>query len=484
MKNASKRPADQEARERARKSRRRASRRKGRAGAGLHELPAFRERAAGIDLASREHWVCCPAADGAGPNVRKFGTTTPELEQLVAWLQAEGIETVAMESTHVYWIPLYELLESRGIEPCLVNARQMHNVPGRKTDMADCQWLQVLHSRGLLRGSFRPGESITRLRAVHRQLGNLVAERTRFVQWMEQALDQMNVQVHHAVSDLTGETGMRIVRAIVAGEREPAQLAALRNGRCKKNAAEFVACLTGTWREEHLYNLKGALQMYDAVQERIAAYEQHLLDEMEALQPEERREAEPPPHPNPRKEASLKAKGQQGDRTALWRMTGVDLTRIDGIGVGAARTILTEVGPDLSAFPDEKRFASWLRLTPRTAISGGKPLRGKKSNGTGSSRVAGVLRMAALSLQRSDSALGARFRRIARRKGFTVAVFALARKLAKLVYRALRYGQEYYDIGAECYEELYREQTLSNLKIRAATLGYDLTARTPAASVA
>ena len=482
MQNASNRSADHDARERARKNRRRKSRRKAGAGAGLHELPAFREHAAGIDLASTEHWVCCPAADGAGPNVRKFGTTTPELERLVAWLRQEGIETVAMESTHVYWIPLYELLESRGIEACLVNARQMHNVPGRKTDMADCQWLQLLHSRGLLRGSFRPGEAITRLRALHRQLGNLVAERSRFVQWMQQALDQMNVQVHRAVTDLTGETGMRIVRAIVAGERDPRELAALRHGRCQKSKAEFKACLTGTWREEHLYNLEAALQMYDAVQERIDAYERRLLEEMEALQPEERREEQPPPHPNSRKEAALKAKGQLGERTALWRMTGVDLTRIDGIGTGAARTILTEVGPDVSAFPDEKRFASWLRLTPRTAVSGGKPLRGKKSNGTGSTRVAGVLRMAAVSLQRSKTALGARFRRIARQKGYTVAVFAIARKLAKLVYRALRYGQEYVDMGAEQYEERYLERRVANLQMNAASLGYRLTPQTPAAT--
>ena len=472
--NASKRSPDRDARERARKNRRRTSRRKAGAGAALHELPAFREHAAGIDLASTEHWVCCPSADGAGPNVRKFGTTTPELESLVAWLQAEGIETVAMESTHVYWIPLYELLESEGIEACLVNARQMHNVPGRKTDMADCQWLQLLHSRGLLRGSFRPGEAITKLRALHRQLGNLVAERARFVQWMQQALDQMNVLVHRAVTDLTGETGMRIVREIVAGERDPRKLAALRHGRCKKNKAEFEARLTGTWREEHLFNLAEALRMYDAVQERIDAYERRLLEEMEALQPEERREAEPRPHPNPQKEQALKKNGQLDDRTAMWRMTGVDLTRIDGIGVGAARMILTEVGPDLSAFPDEKRFASWLRLTPRTAVSGGKPLRGKTANGTGSTRVAGVLRMAAVSLQRSRTALGARFRRIARRKGYTVAVFAIARRLAKLVYRALRYGQEYVDIGAEQYEEQYREQTVQNLEMHAASLGYRL----------
>ena len=478
--NASPKNADLEARKRARKSRRR-SRRKQRAGAGLQDLPAYRPHAAGIDLASTEHWVCCPAKPGAKPNVRTFGTTTPELTQLVDWLQEEGIETVAMESTHVYWIPLYELLESRGIEACLVNARQMHNVPGRKTDMQDCQWLQLLHSRGLLRGSFRPAEAITRLRALHRQLGNLVAERTRFVQWIQQALDQMNVRVHRAVTDLTGETGMRIVRAIVAGERDPRQLVALRHKRCAKSEEEFTACLTGTWRDEHLFNLQAALRLYDTVQESIADYERQLLEELVALQPEERRAEPVPAHPNPKKERAMRSKGQLGEREALWRVTGVDLTRIDGISTGAARTILTEAGPDLSAFPDERHFASWLRLTPRTAVSGGKLLRGKK-NGTGSTRIAGVLRMAAVSLQHSDSALGAAFRRIARRKGYTVAVFAIARKLAHLVYRALRYGQEYVDMGAERYEQRYRKQAVSNLKARADNLGYDLVPHSPAAA--
>ena len=469
--NASRKFADHSARRRARKNQR-----KRRKGVRPHELPAYREHAAGIDLASTEHWVCCPSADGSAPNVRKFGTTTPELERLLAWLQAEGIETVAMESTHVYWIPLYELLEARGIEAYLVNARQMHNVPGRKTDMQDCQWLQLLHSRGLLRGSFRPGEAITRLRTLHRQLGNLVEERSRFMLWMQQALDQMNVQVHRAVTDMSGETGMRIVRAIVAGERDPRKLSALRDGRCRKSAEEFEACLTGTWREEHLYNLERTLRMYDAVQEGIDAYEQRLLEEMEALQPEERREAEPPPHPNPRKERALNAKGQRAQRRTLWRVAGVDLTRIDGIGVGAARTVVTEVGLDLSAFPDENHFASWLRLVPRTAISGGKPLRGKLSSGTGATRIAKALRMAAVSLQHSKSALGAEFRRIARRKGYSVAVFAIARKLAQLVYRALRYGQEYLDIGEQAYEKRHQRRALASLTVRATNLGYDLVA--------
>lgn len=438
------------------------------------ELPAFRAHAAGIDLASSEHWVCCPPKAAGQANVQVFGTTTPELERLAAWLEAEGVETVAMESTHVYWIPLYELLEARGLEVYLVNARQLHHVPGRKTDMQDCQWLQLLHSRGLLRGSFRPREAITRLRALHRHRSNLVAESARCVQWMQQALDQMNVQVHRAVSDLTGETGLKIVRAIVAGERDPQQLAALRHGRCRKSAAEFAAHLTGTWREEHLFNLAMTLQLYDTTQAQIAAYTERLREELEAQQCDDLRSEALPKHPNPGKERALRGRGEQAEREALWRFAAVDLTRIDGISVGTARAILTEVGLDLSAFPSEKHFASWLRLVPRTAISGGKALRGKKPNGTGATRIAGALRMAAVSLQRSKSALGAAFRRLARRKGYTVAVFATARKLAHLVYRALRYGQAYTDIGEDAYESRYRQAAFTSLTARAKDWGYAL----------
>ena len=437
-------------------------------------LPKIRPQVAGVDLGSVEHWVCGPAVDGEEPNVRVFGTTTPQLEALANWLQEQGVESVAMESTHVYWIPLYELLESRGVEAVLVNARQLHHVPGRKTDMRDCQWLQVLHSCGLLRGSFRPQEAITRLRALRRQQANLVQERARFVQWMQQALDQMNVQVHRAVSDLTGQTGMAIVREIVAGERDARRLAALRSGRCQKSEAEFAEHLSGNWREEHLYNLEAALAMYDAVQERIAAYEQRLQAEFEALAPDERSGEAAPTHPNPAKEKALRSRGEQEARDALWRFAGVDLTRIDGIGAGAARTILAEIGLDLAAFPSEKHFVSWLRLAPRVAISGGKALRKKRSNGKGATRVACVLRMAAVSLQRSRTALGAAFRRKARHKGASVAIFAIARKLATLIYRMLRYGQDYVDIGEVEYEFQYRQRTLANVAATAASLGYSV----------
>jgi transposase len=436
-------------------------------------LPTVRPHVAGVDIGSKEHWVCGPPGDDGKPKVRGFGTTTVQLEALVDWLAAQKVESVAMESTSVYWIPLYEMLEARGIEPVLVNARQLHNVPGRKTDVRDCQWLQTLHAHGLLRGSFRPGEAIARLRALQRQQANFVEERTRCVQWMQKALDQMNVQVHRAVTDLTGDTGMAIVRAIVAGERDPVRLAALRDKRCRKSEQEIAEHLLGHWREEHLLNLKAALDVYDVLEKQIAAYDQRLLAEIEALQPPDRKNQAVPSHPNPGKEKAIRARGDQPMRTTLWRFAGADLSRIDGISSGAGLVILTEIGADLVSFPSERHFVSWLRLCPRTQISGGKPLK-KRRNSLGANRVAGILRMAALSLQRSKTALGAAFRRIARHRGGAVAVFALARKLAQLVYRMLRYGQDYVDIGEHAYEQQFRLRRLAGLKDAANSLGYTL----------
>jgi transposase len=438
-------------------------------------LQAIRPMVAGIDVGSREHWVCGPARADGEVNVRVFGTTTGQLGELVEWLAEQGTESVAMESTSVYWIPLFELLESRGIEAVLVNARQLHNVPGRKTDFRDCQWIQLLHSCGLLRGSFRPGNAIVAMRAVHRQWANLVEERTRCVQWMQKALDQMNVQVHRAVADLTGVTGIAIVRAIVAGERDPVRLSLLRHHRCKKSVEDIARYLTGTWREEHLFNLTSALRLYDAIEGLVATHEARLLDAVAALQPEDRQSAEAPAHPNLTKEKSIQKRGDQGTRTVLWRFAGFDLTRIDGIGIGAARIILTEVGLDLSAFPSEHHFVSWLRLCPRRPISGGKPLT-KKSNALGASRIAGALRMAASALQRGKTALGAAYRRIARYKGAKVAVFAIARRLAQLVYRMIRYGQDYIDVGEKSYDRQFQARRLAGIKEAARSMGYSLTA--------
>jgi transposase len=443
-------------------------------------LPVLQPMVAGVDVGSTQHWVCGPARPDGTPNVRVFGTTTLQLNELADWLAEQGVRSVAMESTYIYWIPLYELLESRGIEAVLVNARQLHNVPGRKTDFSDCQWIQLLHSCGLLRGSFRPTEAIARLRALHRQMANFVAERIRCVQWMQKALDQMNVQVHRAVTDLTGTTGMAIVRAIVAGEREPARLAMHRDHRCHRSQEEIARYLTGTWREEHLFNLSAALRLYDSLQETIASYEAHLLEQLTALQPPERQQEAAPRHPNPTKERAIKNRGEQQARATLWRFAGVDLTRIDGISTGAAQIVLTEVGPNLAAFPSEDHFVSWLRLCPRTPISGGKPVK-KRRNGLGANRIAATLRMAAVTLQRSKTALGASFRRIARHKGAAVAVFATARQLARLIYRMLRYGQDYVDVGEKAYEEKFQARRLAGISEAARSLGFTLTKKEVAA---
>jgi transposase len=436
-------------------------------------LRVIREQVAGIDLGSSEHWVCCPNRETKEKIVRPFTTTTPELECLADWLESEQIESVAMESTGVYWIPLYELLESRGLEVVLVNARELKHVPGRKTDLQDCQWIQLLHSCGLLRGSFRPSEMICQWRTLERERSGGAGLAAQAVQMMQKALDQMNVQVHRAVTDLTGQTGMAMVRAIVGGERDPFRLASFRDRRCRKSEAEMAEHLTGNWRDEHLFNLAKALQWYDFLQGQLADYEQEIARVLETLQPAERAEREPGPHPNPTKQRVLNKRGEEQRRTELWRVCGVDLTRIDGIASPAAQIILSEIGLDLSAFPTEKHFVSWLRLSPKTAYSAGKPLR-KRHKGTGSTRVSNVLRMAALSLKHSASALGAYFRYIARRKGGGTAVFATARKLAQYIYRMIRFGQDYVDEGAEAYEARYRIKRLQSITNTAKQMGYIL----------
>jgi len=436
-------------------------------------LPVLRRNVAGIDVGSTEHWVCCPPKPDGTANVRKFGTMTCDLEGIAEWLKAQGVESVAMESTGVYWIPLYELLESCGLEVLLANARQLANVPGRKTDMEDCQWIQLLHSCGLLRGSFRPSESICQLRALMRECSNLIEERGRKVQRMQKALDQMNVQVHRAVTDITGTTGMGIVRAIVGGERDPLVLAGLRDKRCRKSQEQFAEHLRGTWREEHLFNLGTNLELYDKLNEMIETYQQKIAELMEKVQPEDRSDKQPPEHPNPKKAKAICKRGEEATRQALWRFSGFDLTRIDGISTGTATVALTEVGFDLGEFPSENHFTSWLRLAPHRPVSGGKVLK-KKRNAVGATRLANSLRMAASSLQRSPTALGAQFRRISRRKGHSVAVFAIARKLAILIYRMLRYGQDYVDQGAAAHEERFKQRRLHNLASMAKEFGLEL----------
>jgi transposase len=437
---------------------------------------------AGVDIGSREHWVAGPPKDDGTANVRRFTTTSEGLEKIVVWLEAQKVESVAMESTGVYWIPLYELLESRGIEALLVNARDFHHVPARpKTDKLDCQWLQRLHSCRLLRGSFRPQESFIHVRSLLRQRANLLHLRTRYIQWMQKSLDQMNVQVHHAVTDLSGTTGLAIVRAIVKGERNPQLLANLRDPRCKKSADEIAKHLAGTWRDDHLFNLDSALSMFDTNEAEIAKYDAELARRLDALQLEQLKTEEVPKHPKPTKEKQLRKTGGLEIRERLWRATGRDLTCIDGISADAAQVIIAELGLDVGAFPDERHFVSWLRVCPRTKISGGKPLKNRR-NGLSANRIAGVLRMAALAVARSKTAMGSYFRRVSRTKGYSVAILATARKLAQYVYRTLRYGTEYVDVGEKAAEKAYEDRRLLGLQNEAKARGFALVPLTEASA--
>ena len=437
------------------------------------KLKTIQPNAAGIDLGSREHWVAGPPHPDGSANVQTFGTTTPELVKLAEWLSEQQIVTVAMESTGVYWIPLFEILDSRGFDVHLVNARQISNVPGRKTDMIDCQWLQLLHSCGLLRGSFRPGDDICRLRSLIRERNKVADNRSDWIRRMQKNLDQMNVCVHHAVSDITGVTGMTIIRAIIDGERDPEVLAGFRDRRCRKSKAQIAEELTGNWRPEHLFNLKQALKVYDQLSSVIADYDKEILNYIESLQPPESKNSSVPPTKSKAKQRSIVKRGQECMRQALCRMSGFDLTAIDGIGVETASVIISELGFDFSTFDTERRFISYLCLAPNIAISGGKKIKGK-SKATTCTRVAGALRMAATTLRNSKTALGAYYRRISRRKGASVAVFATARKLAQLIYRMVRFGQAYVDIGAEAYEARFTERRLNTYAKILKEIGYKI----------
>jgi transposase len=438
-----------------------------------HLLKAVQPNAAGIDLGSREHWVAAPPLPDGSPNVERFGTTTAELLRLCEWLKQQQVTTVAMESTGVYWIPLFEILDSAGFEVHLVNARQISHVPGRKTDMLDCQWLQLLHACGLLRGSFRPGDEICRLRALIRERHSVVEQRSDWVRRMQKSLDQMNVCVHHAVSDITGVTGMAIVHAIVDGQRDPRVLAALRDRRCLKSEEQIVAELTGNWRPEHLFNLGQALKIYDYLNGVISDYDTEILRCIDSLQSAVCEDSSAPPPASKAKASKISQRGQEPLRQALYRMSGFDLTTIDAIGVDTAAVILSELGPDLSAFADEGRFVSYLRLAPNLSISAGKKVPGKFKAVT-STRVSNALRMAATTLRNSKTALGAYYRRISWRKGASVAVFATARKLAQLVYRLMRYGQAYVDEGAKAYEKRFTQRRLSSYARALNELGYKI----------
>lgn len=428
---------------------------------------------AGIDLGSREHWVAGPPNQDNTPNVERFGTTTPELIRLAEWLENQDIKTVAMESTGVYWIPVFEILDSRGFEVLLVNARQISHVPGRKTDMLDCQWIQRLHACGLLRGSFRPSDKICRLRAMIRERSMMIEQRSDWVRRMQKSLDQMNICVHHAVSDITGVTGLAIIRAIVDGERDPKLLARMRDPRCRRSEEEITDYLTGNWRPEHLFNLRQALKIYDQIRSVIEDYDTEILNYLKELQPPDAGDSDVPPPYSKAKAKSIAKRGHEPMRQSLFRFCGFDLTTIDGIGVDTASVIISELGLDLSPFPTESHFVSYLRLAPNLSISAGKKVPGK-FKATTCTRVANALRMSATTLRNTKTALGAFYRSVAWRKGASVAVFATARKLAHLVYRLIRYGQAYVDIGSKAYEQHYNQRRIKAYTNALLKMGYKI----------
>jgi len=423
--------------------------------------------AAGIDIGSASHFVAVPPDRDDEP-VREFPSFTVDLNAIADWLSACGVDIVAMESTGVYWIPLFELLESRGFTVLLVNARHVKNVSGRKSDVLDCQWLQQLMTYGLLSGAFRPGEHVCVLRSLWRQRGMLLKSQARYVQHMQKALTQMNIQLANVISDVVGETGQKILRAIVGGERNGHVLSAMKNTRIHASEEEIAKSLQGNWRAEHLFALKQALAAFDFIGTQLAEVDHEIEQQLQSMQAHE---GEP---------AKGKKRGRARNapkfdlRTQLFKMCGVDLTRIDGIDVTTALAVLSETGADMLRFPKIGNFTSWMGLCPGTKITGGKVMSGKTKRCA--NRAAQALRLAAAALRTSKSALGAYFRRMCSRMDKAKAITATAHKLARLIYTMLTKGEEYTDMGQEYYEKRYQERAVKHLSQRAEKLGLKLVA--------
>jgi transposase len=451
------------------------------AGRPAEGLAVVHPHAAGIDVGACEHYVAVPGGDPAV--VRRFGACTADLEALADWLAACGVRTVAMESTGVFWVPLFELLEARGFEVRLVDARQMRRIPGRpKTDVYDAQWLQRLHSYGLLAAAFRPDEPVCVLRAYLRQRQMLLTYAGQHIQHMQKALTQMNVKLQHVVSDITGVTGMAIIRAILAGQRDPARLARLRDDRCGHSEDQIARALYGNWRAEHLFALGQAVELYDFYRAQLAACDRAIEGQLQQF--EDKSGGQPPP-PKARRRRRGDNRPAFEVRAALYRMAGVDLTVIEGIEESTALVVLSEIGTDMSRWPSAKHFCSWLGLCPNHRIWGGKVL--SRRTKPCANRAAAALRLAAYALSRSHSALGAFLRRLKARLGAPKAITATAHKLARLVYSLLKHGTAYVTQGMDEYERRYRERVVQNLRRRAKELGYELvqpagpaTAATPA----
>jgi transposase len=434
--------------------------------------------AAAIDIGATMH-MAAVNADRTTEPVRSFGTFTTDLRRLVDWFAECGVDTVVMESTSVYWIPIFELLDARGFAVFLVNARDAKHVPGRKTDVSDAQWLQRLHSFGLLRASFRPKGQIAELRAYLRQRERLLEYGASHIQHMQKALTEMNVQLHHVVTDITGATGLRIIRAILGGERNPAVLARMRDRRCRATVETIEKALAGNYRAEHLFALEQAFALYDTYQQKASACDVRI----EAVLTELSRGRDAGPLPSPRQNRSRQQNSLLFDvRAALFALLGKDLTQINGLGPYLALKLIAECGDDLSAWPNAKHFTSWLGLAPNNKVSGGKVLSSRTRRS--GNRASALLRLAAATVGRTDTALGAFYRRLSGRVGKAKAVTATARKIAVLFYNAVRHGMEYVDPGSSAYETRYRARMLHNLHRRAKAFGFTLQPVEPTPAVA
>jgi transposase len=433
-----------------------------------HHLRHMNLNAAGIDIGSERHMVAVPEGRDT-VSVREFGTFTSDLEALATWLKQCGVTTVAMESTGVYWIPLFELLERRGFEVKLVDARHVKNVSGRKSDVLDCQWLQQLHTYGLLAGAFRPPDEVCVLRSYLRQREMLTQSASMHIQHMQKALQQMNLLLHNVVSDITGVTGMKIIKAILAGERDPRVLARNRDERCHHPAATIGKSLVGNYREEHLFALRQAVDLYETYQTKIADCNQAIIKQVEA-QPDITEDG--PPALDKQVPAKLRIREGVDVRDLLFKKSGVDLFAVPGLAADTLLTLASEVGFDMTPWKTEKHFASWLNVCPGTKISGGKVLNNKTKRNP--NRAAQAFRMAAASLYRSPTALGAFYRRIKSRSGGKQAVTATAHKIARIYYAMLTRGTSYVELGQHAYEQRYKERRLDHLKVQAKSLGFQL----------
>ena len=427
--------------------------------------------AAGIDIGATEIFVAVPADRDPQP-VRCFATFTCQLEQIAAWLKKCGIESVVMESTGVFWIPLFQILEDHGFRVSLVNARHVRNVPGRKTDVGDCQWLQYLHAVGLLRASHRPPQAICAMRSIWRHRESLVQMASVHIQHMQKALDQMNVQLHHVISDITGATGLAIVDAILRGERNPSKLAELRDPKIAASAETIAQSLVGDYRSEHLFTLRQSLQAYRHYQGWITdcdtEIEKHLRVFSQNTQPPLQALSKPKRNPKPRRNEP-----RFDLRTYQYRIFGVDLTAVPGVSSLTVQVLLTEVGPDLSKFANAAAFASWLGLCPDNRISGGQILSARTRKVT--NRLTLALRMAALALHRSQSFLGQYFRRLKSRLGTPAAITAAAHKLARILFHLITTRQAFDESVFAQIEERARQRQFLRLQKNAASFGYQLT---------